>query len=95
MAQRLARGAHNSEVTGSKPVAGTSHYRVHRSVRTTPRQINRLSSSEERTAHNREVTGSTPVGGISSYRVHRSVLTIYSIPRSAAEARRKTSSTIV
>jgi hypothetical protein len=37
MAQRLARGAHNSEVTGSKPVAGISPYRVHRSVWTFPR----------------------------------------------------------
>jgi hypothetical protein len=33
-----ARGAHNSEVTGSKPVAGISPYRVHRSVWTFPRQ---------------------------------------------------------
>jgi len=74
MAQRQARVAHNHEVTGSKPVAGISLYRVHRSVLTFPRQ-NRLSSSAERTAHNREVTGSTPVGGTSLYRVHRSVLT--------------------
>ena len=38
MAQRQARGAHNSEVTGSKPVAGISSYRVHHSVWTIPRQ---------------------------------------------------------
>ena len=28
MAQRLARGAHNSEVTGSKPVAGIFQFRI-------------------------------------------------------------------
>ena len=37
MAQRLARVAHNHEDTGSKPVAGISPYRVHRSLRTFPR----------------------------------------------------------
>ena len=37
MAQRLARVAHNHEDQGSKPSAGISPYRVHRSVWTFPR----------------------------------------------------------
>jgi hypothetical protein len=73
-----ARGAHNSEDTGSKPVAGTSPYRVHRSVWTskTRRQISRHGAEEARGTHNPEDTGSKPVAGISPYRVHRSILTI-------------------
>ena len=63
-----ARGAHNPEVTGSKPVAGISHsggLSEPPNAVTTDSNTTPLSSSEERTAHNREVTGSTPVGGIS------------------------------
>ena len=77
-----ARRAHNPEDLGSKPSAGTSPYRVHRSVLTIPRQrrhqrqINRHGAGAARRAHNPEVTGSKPVAGISPYRVHRSIWTI-------------------
>ncbi len=47
MAQKAARGAHNSEVSGSKPDSG----------------IYRHSSEAERGIHNSKVTGSKPVGG--------------------------------
>jgi hypothetical protein len=73
-----ARRAHNPEDLGSKPSVGTSPYRVHRSVRTTPRQskkINRGGAEEARGAHNPEVIGSNPISGTSPYRVHRSVRT--------------------
>ena len=63
MAQRQARGAHNSEVTGSKPVVGIlvlakliAWYRHHKKTGMAQRQA--------RGAHNSEVTGSKPVAGI-------------------------------
>jgi hypothetical protein len=80
LTQRKSAQAHNLRVTGSKPVGGTSPYRVHRSVWTTPRmnrrQINRHGAEEARGAHNSEDTGSKPVAGTSPYRVHRSVWTL-------------------
>ena len=79
MAQWLARGAHNSEVTRSKRVAGIFHT-SHRCIKALEHLIasahqgtgapyHRLSLTEERRAHNPEVTGSTPVGGILRIRV--------------------------
>ena len=58
-----ARGAHNSEVTGSKPVAGIYHHiaMVHRGTGAT---LHRHGAEAARGAHNSEVTGSKPVAGI-------------------------------
>ena len=71
-----ARGTHNPEDIGSNPISGISSYRVHRSIWTTPRQINRHGAEEARGAHNSEDVRSKLTAGISSYRVHRSIWTI-------------------
>ena len=63
MAQRLARGAHNSEVTRSKRVAGIYHT-SHRCIKALEHLRNPLSSEAERRTHNPEVGGSKPPGGI-------------------------------
>ncbi len=96
MAQRLARGAHNSEVRCSNHLAGIHHScglsELHPAVITAP-HFHRLSSSEERSAHNREVTGSTPVGGIhhscSLSELHPAVITAPHFHRRGAEAARR------
>ncbi len=41
-----ARGAHNPEVIGSNPISGTSRYRVHRSVSTFPRPLNKTGMAQ-------------------------------------------------
>ena len=63
MAQRQARGAHNSEDIGSKPIAGIILHiaSVHQGTRAT---LHLLSSEAERRTHNPEVGGSKPPGGI-------------------------------
>ena len=61
-----ARGAHNSEVTGSKPVAGIITLRPFTEaalVYTLDTTLNPLSSEAERKTHNLEVGGSKPPGG--------------------------------
>ena len=60
-------------------INGISSYRVHRSVRTISRHINRDGAEEARGAHNSEVSGSNPLSGISIYQVHRLVYTIQDI----------------
>ena len=63
MAQRLARGAHNSEVTRSKRVAGifiTSHW----CIEALEQLYYRDGAEEAREAHNLEDVGSRPTSGI-------------------------------
>ncbi len=62
MAQRLARGAHNSEVTRSKRVAGIYHHiaMVHQGTGATCTPLAQRQSTQ---AHNLGVTGSKLVGG--------------------------------
>ena len=69
MAQRLARGAHNSEVRCSNHLAGIFQFAglqepVHAVTTAT---IHRDGAEEARGAHNPEVTGSNPVSGIFLY----------------------------
>jgi hypothetical protein len=62
-----ARGAHNPEVTGSKPVPGIYHSRsLSELTPLSPHTATQppLAHRKQRRAHNPEVTGSTPVGGI-------------------------------
>ena len=58
-----ARGAHNSEDIGSKPIAGIYHHiaMVHQGTGAT---LHRHGAGAARAAHNREVTRSKPVAGI-------------------------------
>ncbi len=66
VAQRLARGAHNSEVTGSNPVSGISHSRVYRirpAVTTHTATLTPLAQRQSTLAHNSGVTRSKLVGG--------------------------------
>ena len=74
VAQRIARRAHNPEVTRSKRVAGilTLHllYRSRSSIASDAKQatIHRCGAEVARGADNPEVTGSKPVAGILSLR---------------------------
>ena len=54
MAQRKARGAHNSEDIGSKPIAGI-HQHIAPVLQALEQHKNRFSSAAEREAHNFEV----------------------------------------
>jgi len=62
MAQRRARGAHNSEVTGSKPVAGILV--LSKLIAWCRHNLTPLTQRQSTQAHNLGVTGSKPVGGI-------------------------------
>jgi hypothetical protein len=62
MAQRQARGAHNSEDLGSKPSAGILV--LAKLIAWCRQTHNPRGASAARRAHNSEVTGSTPVVGI-------------------------------
>ena len=59
-----ARGAHNSEVTRSKRVAGIQIITSHQCIKALEQPLNPLSSAAERRTHNPEVGGSKPPGGI-------------------------------
>ncbi len=66
-----ARGAHNSEVTRSKRVAGIVQFACFKEVRRHSsrdvkheQNLNRGGAEEARGAHNSEDTGSSPVSGI-------------------------------
>jgi hypothetical protein len=63
--EEAARGAHNSEDTGSKPVSGIYHHiaMVHRGTGATKQAFNRHGAEVARGAHNSEVTRSKRVAG--------------------------------
>ena len=66
-----ARGAHNSEVTGSKPVAGIliTIAPVHQGTLSNP--FHRHGAEAARRAHNPEDVGSRPTAGIFYYKAHK------------------------
>ena len=66
MAQLLARGAHNPEVTGSNPVSGIYHLQFIRTAPLSPHTatLTPLAQRQSTLAHNSGVTRSKLVGGI-------------------------------
>jgi hypothetical protein len=66
VAQRIARGAHNSEVIGSKPISGIVKLDAINAahIKTKVVSFYRSGAAEARGAHNPEVIGSNPISGI-------------------------------
>ena len=77
MAQRLARAAHNREVTRSKRVAGIQYITSHRCIKALEHPLNRHGAGAARAAHNREDTGSKPVAGIITLRPFTEAALVY------------------
>ena len=59
-----ARGAHNSEVTRSKRVAGIHYITSHRCIKALEQPSNRHGAAEARRAHNSEDIRSKRIAGI-------------------------------